>query len=139
MIVLDTNVISELMRPAPADAVRDWVAASPATTLYTTTITQAEILYGLALLTEGRRRSDLTNAAKQMFAEDFADRLLAFDRAAAEAFAAIAAARRGQGRPIAALNAQIAAIAASQGAELATRNVGDFLDCGIQVINPWQT
>jgi toxin FitB len=139
MIILDTNVISELMRPAPSDAVRTWVAAVPATTLFTTTITQAELLYGLALLARGRRRDELTNAAKQMFAEDFAGRLLAFDIAAADAFASIAAGRRGQGRPIATFDAMIGAIAASQGAELATRNVGDFLDCGIQVINPWET
>jgi len=139
MIILDTNVLSELMRPAPSPAVRAWVASQPAARLYTTTITQAEILYGLALIIDGRRRSALTNAAAQMFAEDFADRLLGFDAAAAEAFAPIAAARRQQGRPMAAFDAQIAAIAASQAAELATRNVADFLDCGIHLINPWET
>jgi predicted nucleic acid-binding protein len=138
MIILDTNVLSELMRPAPSQAVRAWVASQPAARLYTTTITQAEILYGLALMTDSRRRSALTTAAKQMFTEDFAGRLLAFDAAAAEAFAPIAAARRQQGRPIATLDAQIAAIAASQAGELATRNVSDFLDCGIHLINPWE-
>ena len=137
MIILDTNVLSELMRPAPSPVVRAWVASQPATRLYATTITQAEILNGLALVADGNRRNALANAARQMFAEDFADRLLEFDAAAAEAFASIAAARRQQRRPMATLDAQIAAIAASQAAELATRNVADFLDCGILLINPW--
>ena len=138
MIVLDTNVLSELMRPAPSEAVRRWVAEQPVTTLFTTTVTQAEILFGLALLPEGRRRSDLLIAAEQMFAEDFADRVLAFDTPAAIKFATIAATRRRQGRPTGTFNAQIAAIALSRGATLATRNVADFQVCGLTIINPWE-
>jgi toxin FitB len=138
MIVLDTNILSELMRPAPSEAVQRWVAEQPVTNLFTTTITQAEIFFGLALLPEGRRRSDLLIAAEQMFAEDFADRLLAFDTPAAIEFATIAATRRRQGRPTGTFNAQIAAIALSRGATLATRNVADFQDCGLTVINPWE-
>lgn len=139
MIVLDTNVLSELMRPSPSEVVLRWFAGRSAATLFTTTITQAEILFGLALLPEGRRRSDLLMAAEQMFAEDFADRVLPFDSMATKAFAPIAAGRRHKGRPTGAFDAQIAAIAASRGAALATRNVADFLDCGIPIINPWES
>lgn len=139
MIVLDTNVLSELMRPAPSEAVLRWFAGHPAATLFTTMITQAEIPFGLALLPEGRRRSDLLMAAEQMFAEDFAGRVLPFDSMAAKAFAPIAAGRRQQGRPTGAFDAQIAAIAAFRGASLATRNVADFLDCGVPIINPWES
>ncbi|MBP2310749.1 type II toxin-antitoxin system VapC family toxin [Azospirillum soli] len=138
MVILDTNVLSELMRPAPSAEVLRWVAGRPATGLFTTTITQAEILFGLALLPEGRRRGDLLAVAGQMFAEDFAGRILPFDGAAAEAFAPIAAGRRRAGRPTGTFDAQIAAIARVHGATLATRNVVDFLDCGVTVVNPWQ-
>ena len=138
MIVLDTNVVSELMRPAPSEAVLRWISGHPTALLFTTTITQAEILFGLALLPEGRRRGGLVSAAERMFAEDFAGRVLPFDGAAAQAFAHIAAARRQKGRPTGALDAQIAAIAHSRGASLATRNVADFLDCGPVIINPWE-
>jgi toxin FitB len=138
MIVLDTNVLSELMRPAPSEAVLRWMAVHPATSLFTTTVTQAEILFGLALMPEGRRRADLLMAAEQMFAEDFAGRVLAFDAPSAVAFAAIAANRRQKGRPTGTFDAQIAAITSSHGAALATRNVADFLDCGITIIDPWE-
>ncbi len=139
MFILDTNVLSELMRPAPSDAVLRWVAGHSAASLFTTTVTQAEILFGLALLPEGRRRSDLLTAAEQMFAEDFAGRVLPFDAAAATAFAPIAAGRRQKGQPTGAFDAQIAAIAASRDAALATRNVADFLDCGFPIVNPWES
>lgn len=138
MIVLDTNVLSELMRPTPAMAVLRWVTERPSTSLFTMTVTQAEILFGLALLPDGRRRSDLLAAAEQMFVEDFDGRVLPFDTAAATAFASIAAGRRRQGKPTGAFDAQIAAIAQSRGAALATRNVADSLDCGPLVINPWK-
>ncbi len=139
MIILDTNVVSELMRPTPSEPVVRWIGAQPADRLFTTTITQAEILFGVALLPQGRRRDALANMAVQMFAEDFSGRVLSFDEAAALAFAPIAAGRRRQGRPIGALDAQIASIAVSRGAELATRNIADFLDCGLAPINPWET
>ena len=139
MIVLDTNVLSELMRPAPSEAVLRWVGGQPAASLFTTTVTQAEILFGLALLPEGRRRSDLLMAAEQMFVEDFAGRVLPFDAMAATAFAPIAAGRRQKGRPTGAFDAQIAAIASSRGAALATRNVADFMDCGLPIVNPWES
>ena len=137
MIVLDTNVVSELMKPAPADAVARWVADQPATTLYTTSITQAEILHGIMLLPAGKRRSALEAAAEAMFEEDFGGRVLPFGREAAHAYAQIAAQRRRSGRPISHFDAQIAAIARSARAPVATRNVSDYGGCGIKVLNPW--
>lgn len=137
MIVLDTNVLSELMKPYPAPSVIDWMANEPASGLYTTTPTQAEILYGIALLAPGRRRDTLEQSAVGMFDEDFRDRMLPFDSTAARAFARIAAQRRQAGRPITQIDAQIAAITHACGARLATRNVADFTGCGIRVIDPW--
>lgn len=137
MIILDTNVISELMRAEPAPAVLAWIQSQPGLGLFTTTLAQAEILYGLALLPEGKRRDALQAAARAMFAADFADRILSFDTSAAPVYAQIAAARRLAGRPIAQIDAQIAAITRARGARLATRNVMDFEACGIELINPW--
>ncbi|AWK90154.1 type II toxin-antitoxin system VapC family toxin [Azospirillum thermophilum] len=137
MVILDTNVLSELMRPSPSAAVVRWIAGQPVAGLYITAVTQAEILYGLALLPDGTRRSDLLAAAGQMFAEDFAGRVLPFDGAAAEAFALVAAGRRRAGRPTGTFDAQIAAIARSRGGAVATRNVADFQDCDVTVIDPW--
>lgn len=137
MIILDTNVLSELMRPNPSATVVRWIACQTATDLCTTAVTQAEILYGLASLPEGKRRSDLLTTAGQMFTEDFAGRVLPFDGAAAEAFALLAAGRRRAGRPTGTFGAQIAGFARSRGAAVATRNVADFQDCGVVVINPW--
>ena len=101
MIVLDTNVLSETLRPAPADSVSRWMKAQPSTSIFTTTICEAEIFYGLALMPRGRRRARLERAVAAIFEEDFAERILPFDSAAARAFAPIAARRRGLGRPIA--------------------------------------
>lgn len=137
MILLDTNVLSELMRPAPAPAVETWVSAQPAASIFISAITEAELRYGLALLPDGQRRRRLLVQAQAMLAEDFAGRILPFDSAAAEAYAPIAAARRLAGRPVSQADAQIAAIAASRGAALATRNVTDFTDCGITILDPW--
>lgn len=139
MIILDTNVLSELMRPSPNDAVLAWIAARPRAELHTTSITQAEILHGIALMPEGRRRSDLLSAADAMFAEDLAGRVLPFDGAAAAAFAALASARRRMGRPIAGFDALIAAIAVAAEATVATRDLDGFADCGVPLIDPWRT
>ena len=138
MIVLDTNVLSELMRPAPAASVVRWVAAQPATNLYTTSVTQAEILHGIMLLPSGRRRNVLEATAETMFSEDFGGRVLPFGREAAHPYARIVAQRRRAGRPISHFDAQIAAIARSVGAAIATRNVADYDACGVEVINPWE-
>lgn len=137
MILLDTNILSEALRAAPEPRVLDWIGRQAASSLFVTTFTQAEILYGIAILDKGRRRDELAAAALLMFAEDFSGRLLAFDGDAATAFAEIAAARRGMGRPISQFDAQIAAIARSRGAILATRNSRDFEHCGIEIVDPW--
>ena len=139
MILLDTNIVSELMRPAPSQAVMSWLAAQPAASLFISAGTEAELRYGVMLLPEGRKRAELVSAIEAMLAEDFADRILPFDSAAAMAFAEISSSRRQNGRPISQFDAQIAAIASSRGAELATRNVADFEGCGVEVINPWDT
>lgn len=137
MIVLDTNVISELMRREPDATVMAWIGEQPIAGVFTTTLTQAEIFYGLALLPEGRRRDDLLAAARPMFEVDLAGRVLSFDTDAAGVYPEIAAGRKLAGRPISQIDAQIAAIVRSRGARLATRNVADFADCGITVVNPW--
>ncbi len=137
MILLDTNVLSELMRATPSAAVEHWLSAQPGTSLFISAITEAELRYGAALLPSGKRRSALIAAIHDMLEEDFVGRILPFDRGAAQAFATIAADRRGAGRPISQADAQIAAIARSRGASLATRNLPDFDGCGIEIIDPW--
>lgn len=137
MIVLDTNVLSELMRTTHDSKVTAWIAKQPMASVFTTTLTQAEIFYGLALLPAGRRRDALVAAARPMFEIDLAGRILPFDIDAASAFPEIAAGRKRQGKPISQIDAQIAAIVCSRGARLATRNIHDFTDCGIAVVDPW--
>ena len=105
--------------------------------LFVTTIIVAEILFGIELLPRGKRRDQMVAQAEAAFAEDFAGQVLPFDEDAARAFPEIAVRRRAQGRPIADLDAQIAAIAHSRHAILATRNTGDFEDCGLRLVNPW--
>jgi len=138
VIVLDTDVVSELMRPDPMTNVVRWIRAQPATSLYTTCVTQAEILLGIALLPKGKRRDAIATVARSMFEDDFAGRVLAFGSDAALAYADIAAARRRAGRPISVFDAQIAAISRSAGAGLATRNVEDFAGTGLDVVDPWR-
>lgn len=137
MIILDTNVVSELLRPAPEQRVVGWLGGLDGTSVYLTTITEAELRLGVAILPNGKRRNGLTEMIDQITREDFSDRILPFDSPAASAFAAIAASRRAMGRPIAHADCQIAAIAQVTRATLATRNIPDFADCGIKLINPW--
>ncbi len=139
MVVLDTNVISELMRARPHPAVFGWVASQPRATLYTTGINQAEILYGIAALPAGRRRTALAAAADAIFAEDFAGRLLPFNSRAAAHYAEIVTARRRAGIPIEGFDALIAAIARTASADVATRDVRGFDGCGLTVVDPWST
>ena len=139
MIVLDTNVLSELLRPAPTPQVLRWVAAQPASQLFTTTITQAEILYGIEILPKGKRRSALQSVVEAIFEQNFAGRVLPFASDAARLFASIVASRRTLGRPIEKFDAQIAAIARSHRAAIATRNTPDFDDCGVTVLDPWNS
>lgn len=137
MIILDTNVLSELLRPDPDPRVEAWIAAREGADLWFTTVGEAELLYGLALLPPGRRRDALADAIEDMLADDFRGRILPFDRPAALAYATIAATRRSIGRPVAHLDCQIAAIAQAHGAAIATRDTTDFASCGIEVLNPW--
>jgi predicted nucleic acid-binding protein len=137
VIVLDTNVVSELMRPSPAPPVVSWVAARPARSLYVTSITQAEIHLGILLLPRGRRRESIEAAAATMFEVKLAGRVLAFGSDAALHYARVVAGRTRAGRPISDFDAQIAAIASASGAKVATRDVDGFEGCGIDVENPW--
>ena len=139
MIILDTNILSEIMRSEPSEKVMEWLRVQPVLSLYITTITQTEILYGIALLPGGERRTNLHKTAIAMFREDFNGRILPFDPAAAEKFAEIASNRQHAGQPISQFDAQIAAIARSRGAGVATRNDRNFLNCGIEVVNPWSS
>lgn len=137
MIVVDTNVASELMRPSPAKAVRNWVRARGGHELYTTSITIAEIRYGIERLPDGRRKELLRTTAEDVFAP-FDDQVLPFDVAAAAAYGSIVSGRDSIGLPIDGFDAQIASICRTHRAALATRNVRDFQDTGIAVIDPWQ-
>ena len=137
MIVLDTNVVSELMRPSPNPAIESWIANRPATSLFFSAVGEAELRFGLAIMPAGRRRDAFASEIEAMLREDFADRILPFDSEAARAYAVIAASRRVAGRPIAEADCQIAAIARSRGMALATRNVRDFEDTGIHILDPW--
>jgi toxin FitB len=137
MTIVDTNLVSELAKRSPSKRVMEWWDSNPRDRLFITAITQAEILFGIALLPTSRRRTQLENAARETFEISFEGRVLPFDSEAAEAFARISAARRKLGRPISLADAQIAAIARSRGAALATRKTADFDHCGIRVVNPW--
>jgi predicted nucleic acid-binding protein len=137
MFVLDTNVLSAIISVRPSPEVAVWVSAQAIEQLFTAAVCQAEILSGLAVLPEGRRRSALETAARTMFHEDFAERILPFDAEAAESYADLFAIRRHAGRPAAAIDLMIAAIAQVHGASVVTRNIADFDGCGVPVVNPW--
>ena len=139
MIVLDTNVISELMRSEPHPAVVASAAAQPRASLYTTSINCAEILFGVRALPEGRRRSALADAAAMTFEEDLAERILPFDALAASRCSEIVVSRRIAGAPIEAFDALIAATALAAGAAVATRDGAGFEGCCLTLFNPWET
>lgn len=137
MILLDTHVVSETMRPVPDHAVIEWLNQRETTSLYLSTITIAEIQYGLALLAKGERRTDLEGRFQRFVSEGFAERVLSFDMAAANEYGIVMATRRSMGRPMSSLDGQIAAIARAHNSTLATRNKKDFDMCGIEVLNPF--
>lgn len=136
MIVVDTNVVSELMRPSPSPAVVDWSRARSRQELYTTAITLAEIRYGIERIPAGRRKTRLRAIADDVFAA-FDQRILAFDSAAAAAYAGIVIDRERGGQPIDGFDAQIASVCRVRKAKLATRNHKDFEGTGITLIDPW--
>jgi|SRR5277367_1164091 len=139
MIILDTNVISESMLPSPSLMVMDWLAARPAFELATTTISIAEIGFGLARLPFGRRRTERERVFNNFSLRSFGDGIFGFDRLAADAYGDLIAARERSGRPLLGFDGLIAAIAASRGLGIATRDARDFDGCGIQVVNPWDS
>jgi predicted nucleic acid-binding protein len=138
MIVLDTNVISELSKDRPNLAVSTWFLEQNPDELTTTAISLAEVLYGLDLLPRGRRRERLSELSQIIFTTALRGKMLPFDEAAARHYGRLLAARRRRGAPMPELDAQIAAIAMAVGAAIATRNVDDFKHCGVTIINPWQ-
>lgn len=140
MILLDTHVLSEFMRPQPSEAVTAWLDRWPAEQVTTSAISRAEIELGLALMPDGKRQVALARAAQAMFEEDFAGRCLPFDERAAPYYAAIVAGRSHAGRPISTEDSQIPAIALAHDLTLTTRNVADFAGIdGLLMVNPWRT
>ncbi len=137
MYLLDTNVLSALMLHGRSPRVVRWVSGQPPARLFTAAICQGEILSGIAILPEGRRRAALAAAARAMFLEDFDGRVLPFDNDAAAAYADIFAGRRRAGRSTATADVMIAAVARCRGATMVTRNVADFEAAGVAVIDPW--
>ena len=139
MIILDTNVISEVMLPEPSLVVMDWLDARPTFDLATTAINIAELRFGLARLPAGRRRIDRERLLGQILDRSFGNRILSFDRLAADAYGELVAGREHSGRPLVGPDGFIAAIAVSRGVAIATRDVRGFEGCGVEIINPWAT
>ena len=137
MIILDTNVLSALMRSAPELAVLAWLDRQPAESIWITTITLFESRLGLALLPSGKRKRLLEASFESLLKEDLENRVLSFDDAAASQAAVVAARRQKAGRPVDMRDTQIAGIVLSRRAALATRNVRHFEDLPMQVVNPW--
>lgn len=138
MFILDTNVVSELMRPTPDPVIEPWFAEHATSSLFLTAVSEAELRFGLAVMPIGKRREGLASALRRVLETGFANRILPFDSSAARAYAEIAAARRRVGRPIPVADCQIAAIARSRDMAVATRNVRDFEDAGIEISDPWK-
>lgn len=137
MIILDTNVVSELMKPAPSDALMRWFQDTPPEPLALTAITVAELRYGIAMLPEGKRKAGLDQAVTEMLAQDFPGLVLPFDQAAAEHYGPLAAQHRAAGRNPGQADVMIAAIATAQGAGIATRNLKDFEGFDLRLLNPF--
>ncbi|WP_026455145.1 type II toxin-antitoxin system VapC family toxin [Saccharomonospora iraqiensis] len=137
MTVLDTNVVSELMRPEPDRGVMAWVDRMPPEDVFVTAVTAAELRYGAARLSDGRRKRELVVKVEELFAEDFRGRVLPFDDAAAGCYAEITVAREREGLAVSMADAQIAAICRSHGVPLATRNTKDFSGTGVELLDPW--
>jgi toxin FitB len=137
MILFDTNIISEMMKPSPSSEVINWLDQQETTKLFISTISIAEISFGLNALPEGNRRVQLEQAFNKAIIESFKYRILSFDESAAHVYGKIMSKRKGLGRPLGILDGQIAAIAYTQGLIIATRNVNDFTGCGLDIINPF--
>lgn len=138
MFILDTNILSELLKPQPDAAVVAWLAAQNGLVVYTSVITVAEIRFGLLIMPAGKRRTELMQQTDAMFAEDFAGRVLGFDEKAARHYAEIAAERRAAGRGISQSDAMIAAIARTNEMAVITRNIKDFDGLKLQLVDPFE-
>ena len=137
MFILDTNIISELMRPEPNPGLESWIASKPIDSLYTTSITIAELYFGIECQDEGKRKLWLRQSVTEIIEKGLLGRILSFDQESALIYAQIAARRRTQGRPISIADAQIASITYLHQMILVTRNTSDFHDCKVEVINPF--
>lgn len=137
MILLDTNVISELIKPSPEPAVAGFLRRAAPETVFTAVVCEADIHYGLARLPAGRRRNDLTARVSAFSAKSFSGRTLAFDSASASIYGELCATREAAGMPISVENAMIAATARAYGLTVVTRNIDDFVGCGVEIVNPW--
>lgn len=139
MILLDTDVVSALMKAAPPASVVDWLDGQPTDVLYLSTVTIAEVQFGLEILPEGRRRRGLEDRFERFVAGGFAYRILSFDEKAARRYGELRARRQRSGRPMSVLDGQIAAIARANRFAVATGNVRDFEECGLEIVNPFHT
>lgn len=137
MGLFDTNLLSDLMRPQPDAGVLEWAAAQPSSTMATTAISVMEVRFGLARLPDGRRRAGLEARFEELLRRGLADRVLAFDAAAAEHAARIRGERRQAGHPVTVEDSMIAGIARAKAATIITRDGGGFADCGVPVVDPW--
>jgi predicted nucleic acid-binding protein len=137
VIILDTNVIAEVMKPEPSLRVMKWLEMIVPSKLFTTSINEMEVLYSIQLMPQGRKRDALQKAATSIFQEKFGNRVLPFDVQSASVFALLAATRKQLGHPIKNFDCQIAAIARVHGASIATRDLQDFSNCGVELIDPW--
>lgn len=138
MIILDTNILSEMMKTSPSEQVIHWIDEQEVTQLFITTITIAEISYGIHALPKGKRRNLLEDAFHHVIRDAFKHRLLTFTEQAAQNYGEIMSHRKALGRPLSILDGQIAAIVLTEGASLATRNTRDFVDCGLNLLNPFE-
>ena len=138
MIVLDTNVISEVMKPRPHTSVIEWLDHQAGSSLSITTISLSELVLGIELLADGRRKREMGNALRAMLEKLFGSRILPFDTPCAAAYAELVSQGRYRGLAVAVQDGQIAAIAKSRGFAVATRDVGPFMAAGLEVINPWE-
>lgn len=136
--LLDTNIVSEAFRPQRNVEIEGWFERTPRSRIFVSSVTKAELLFGLAIMPSGRRQLELSDAIYKFLSHELRTGILSFGTREAEMFAEIGSHRRARGRPISQFDAQIAAIARSHNLAIITRNVRDFEHCGVEVINPWQ-
>lgn len=137
MVLLDTNVVFEVMKPRPEVSVIDWMNATASGSLFVSSVTMAEIHFGIELLPDGGRRIDLERRFDQLMSQGFDGRIVSFDVSAARIYGTLMAHRRKSGTPLASLDGQIASIARVHGFAVATRDTGHFADCGVELVNPF--